>query len=178
MCIDSNCLIMAKARQPGDFILEVANHGREVTTLLLLLFSSMRAQDIAARVSLSVTTLTEAGNAVNGNAECFKDNFQPKFESILVKFSEKFDIIQAACEKASSWERGDLATNAERPRKGPYQKLIWAFGMAEDKLDNFIGSLDESYKPALFLNYLVDLIVLQIHGQQYVFHPRYRFLLF
>jgi hypothetical protein len=169
---------MAKVRQPGDFILEVASHGREVTTLLLLLFSSMRARDIATHISLSVTTLTEAGNAVNENAEYFKDNFQPKFKSILVKFSDKFEMIQAACEKASSWERGDLPTNAERPRKGPYQKLIWAFGMAEDKFDNFIRSLDEFYKPANFLNFLVNLVVLQIHGQQYVFHPRYRFVLF
>ena len=162
--------MMAEARRPGEFILEFANRGQEVTTLLLRQFSSTQARDMAAHISIALATLTEAGHIVNKNSEYFKDNFQSTFHGILTKTAEKYDIICAACDKVATWKRSESKDDALKPPKGLFDRLIWAFGMTRNQFNEFSRSLDECYKPALILNYLVNLIVLQITGYQYVFH--------
>ncbi|KAG9240141.1 hypothetical protein BJ878DRAFT_579278 [Calycina marina] len=109
---------MAEVRQPGNFILEIANRGQEATFLLLLLFPSTLAKDIAAHISLSITILTAAGNAVNENAYYFKDKFQPKFQCIIAKFAKKFEEIRAACENTNSWQKPSVTDKVELLPKG------------------------------------------------------------
>lgn len=158
---------MAKEqRRPGDFIIEVATRGQDVTSLFLFLFSSKKARDIAACLSISATILAEAGNTTNRNAEYFKDSFQSKFESLLAKFTNVYDKISAACEKVTSLKPSD---NPVKPFQGPLEKLIWAFGMNEEEFSDFSEWFKECYEPSALLNTLVNLVVLQINAQRYVF---------
>lgn len=157
---------MADARQPGSFILEIANRGQEVTSSLPLLFSSPEATAIANKISLSITTLAEAGTTVNKYADYFKDNFQSRLEKVLSKFAKVYEKIQAACDKASSWKWDSPNDDIEVCPKRPYEKLVWAFGMTVYDFDKFVRNLEEFHKPALLLNSMVKLVVLQVQGQQ------------
>ena len=159
---------MSEARLPGDFIVDVANHGQELSSLLLLLFSSYEVRVVAVSIAASVTTLMDVGNEVNKNAQYFKENFRSKFENSLTTITEKYDIVRGACEKAASEKVSDSTDRTVNHSTRGFKKLMWAFGMTRSEFNQFSRSLRECYKPALLLRNIVNLVVLQIHGRQCV----------
>jgi hypothetical protein len=56
---------MDPPRQLGSFILEAADQGLKLAGILAHLGSGQRIRDLASKVSLSATILTEVGREVN-----------------------------------------------------------------------------------------------------------------
>jgi hypothetical protein len=157
---------MGQQRSPGDFILEAADAGLRVAFALCHFGSSQRIKDLASKISLSATVLTEVGREVNRNADDFKDAIQEKFRDITLRCEKDYGIVLAAIEKANSWTKDESLEETEDPPKNSWKKLLWALGMNEREFDALIDSLDDSMGQATMVQYTVMLVIFQIRGKK------------
>tara|TARA_R110002060_G_scaffold66906_1_gene75655 strand:- start:883 stop:1356 length:474 start_codon:yes stop_codon:yes gene_type:complete len=157
---------MAQTRCPGSFILEIADTGLAVTTLLSRFGSGYRLKNLANSISLSATLLIEVGRDVNKNEAFFKDNFQAKFEGALAKCKKEYEQVVAAVEKVNSWEKDETDETKEGPPKKPWKKLAWGLGMTNSEFSDFEDELDESYKIAMMAQVIVQLVILQVNANK------------
>jgi hypothetical protein len=158
---------MDQSRQPGSFILEAADQGLKLAAALTHFGSSQRVRDLASKVSLSATVLTEVGREVNHNAEYFKSAFQEKFGNVTLKCEKEFERLLAAIEKANTGTKNEFNEGlVEFPPKNAWKRLLWAMSMDEGEFDDFKDSLDELFYQAAMLQYVIGLVILQIRGQK------------
>jgi len=158
--------VMDQRPQPGAFILETADTGLAVAAGLSCFGASSKVKDLASKVSLSATLLTEIGREVNQNGEFFKNNFQEKFENVMVKCKTEYEVVLAGIEKANSWKKEDSVEGVEDPPRKAWKQLMWALRMDDDEFEEFEEALDESFRQALMLQLVVWLVVLQIRAQK------------
>jgi hypothetical protein len=150
---------------PGDFILEAAALGRKTAAALSSFSSSVKVSNVASKISLSATLLSEIGKEVNRNEACFKANFQKTFEHVPMKCEKEYDTLLNALDKATSWRKDEIVGTEDPPKK-PWKRILFALGMDESELEEFGESLEESWLRALMLQQIVSLIVLQIRAQK------------
>ncbi len=150
----------------GGFILEAAECGLKAASLLSNFAPSVKSKDMAAKISLSATLLTEVGKEVNQNATCFKENFQSTFENFPRKCKQQYQQILTAVEKASSFPTVHTGEGTETTAQKPWKRFLSALDMDKDKFKDFQESLNQSWERVLMLQRIVSLIVLQIRAQQ------------
>jgi hypothetical protein len=162
--------------QPGAFLIEAADYGLKAASILTSFAPSKKSRDLASKLSISATVLSEVGKEVNKNASCFKDNFQKIFENVPIKCKEKYQKVLAALDKASSFTKmardpieGIVFVNI--PQK-PWSRFLSELDMDKYDFVMFEESLDEAWQQALMLQYIVSLVVLQIRAQKYVPIPK------
>lgn len=163
--------MMAQARCPGNFILDVANTGLGVTASLSRFGSGYRVKNVANSISLSATLLLEVGRDVNKNEAFFKDCFEVKFHSALAKCKKEYEQVVAAVEKVQSWKKDETDETKEGPPKKPWKKLAWGLEMTDDEFSDFEDELDESYKIAMMAQVIVQLVILQVNAQKRELSP-------
>jgi hypothetical protein len=161
---------------PGAFILGAADYGLKAASILTSFAPSRKSKDLASKLSISATVLSEVGKEVNKNASCFKENFQKTFEHVPMKCQEKYEKVLAALEKASSF------TKREPPIEGivivnipqtPWSRFLSELHMDKHAFRGFQESLDQAWLQALMLQYIVSLVVLQIRAQKYVSNSKF-----
>jgi len=168
---------MDHSQQPGSFILKAADEGLKLAAALSHFASGQRTRDLASKISLTATILTEVGREVNHHAGYFKTTLQKKFQNVTTKCEKDFDRVLSAIDKANTWKSGDSGEGSiELPPKKAWKRLLWAMSMNETEFDDFDDSLDESMTQAAMLQCIVALVVLQIHGQQSVTISPFNFL--
>jgi hypothetical protein len=156
--------------QPGGFLIEAADYGLKAASILTSFAPSKKSRDLASKLSISASVLSEVGKEVNKNASYFKDNFQKTFEHVPIKCKEKYEKVLAALDKASSFTKrepieGIVFVNI---RQTPWSRFLSELDMDKYDFGLFRDSLDETWKQALMLQYIVSLVVLQIRAQRYV----------
>ena len=166
MALTPDLKIMGQQRSPGDFILEAADAGLRAASALSHFGSSQRIKDLASKISLSATVLTEVGREVNRNADDFRDAIREKFRNITLRCEKDYGTVLTAIDKANSWSKDETREESEDPPKRSWKRLLWALGMNEGEFDDFNDSLDESIEQAVLLQYTVMLVILQIHGKR------------
>lgn len=97
----------------------------------------------------------------------FKDNFQDN-QGALLKCKKQYEQTLRAVEKVDSYKKDDQAVYAKDIPKKPGKKLAWGLGMSSSEFSDFEGELEESYKIAIMAQCIVQLVVLQVHSQQFV----------
>jgi hypothetical protein len=151
---------------PGTFMLEGAECGLKAASILSGFAPTPKSTELASKISLSATLLSEIGREVNQNANCFKESFQQTFEHVPMKCKSQYEAVLAAVEKASSFEKGDGSEGTEQPSRKPWKRFLSALDMDKDKFEAFQERLDESWVRVLMLQYIVSLVVLQIRAQK------------
>ena len=157
---------MSQQRSPGAFILEAADTGLRAASALSHFGSSQRIKDLASKISLSATILTEVGREVNRNADDFKDVIQEKFLNITLRCEKDYSIVLTAIWKAKSWKRDESQEESEDPPRNSWKKLLWALGMNERELDDLNDSLDQAIEQVTMLQHIVRLVIFQIRGKE------------
>lgn len=155
---------------PGAFLIEAADHGLKAASILTSFAPSKKSRDLASKLSISATVLSEVGKEVNKNASCFKDNFQKTFENVPIKCKEKYEKVLTALGKASSFTKREPVEGivfVNIPQK-PWSRFLSELDMDRFDFLMFEESLDEAWQQALMLQYIVSLVVLQIRAQKYV----------
>jgi hypothetical protein len=151
---------------PGAFIFEAAQSGLQAAANLFGFAPSPKSKDLASKLSLSATLLSEIGKEVNQNAGYFKENFQQTFENVPIKCKKEYEMVLVGLEKATAWKKGEPLEGTEDPPKKPWKRLLFALSMGKDEFKEFENSLDESWLRALMLQYIVSLVVLQVRAQK------------
>jgi len=152
---------------PGAFILEAAEHGVKAASFLFSFSPSAKSKELAAKISLSASLLSETGKQVNSSAACFKENFQTTFEHVPMRCQEQYLKLLKALETASSFDKRDIVAGTENAPQKPWKRLLAALNMDDDQFEEFQESLDECWLRGLMLQQIVSLIVLQIRAQKY-----------
>ena len=161
--------------QPGAFLIEAADYGLKAASILTSFAPSNKSRNLASKLAISATVLSEVGKEVNKNASCFKDNFQKVFENVPIKCKEKYQKVLAALDKASSFAKREPIpiegiVFVDIPQK-PWSRFLSELDMDRFDLLMFEESLDKAWQQALMLQYVVSLVVLQIRAQKYVPNP-------
>ena len=151
---------------PGAFMLEAAEYGLKAASVLSSFAPTAKSKELASKISLSATLLSEIARQVNRNATCFKENFKENFEHIPMKCKEQYQAVLTAVEKASSFEKGDATEGTGQSPQKPWKRLLSALGVDKDKFEAFQECFNESWSRVLMLQYIVSLIVLQIRAQK------------
>ncbi len=156
--------------QPGRFLIEAAEYGLKAASTLTGFAPSKKSRHLASKLSISATVLSEVGKEVNKNAGYFKDNFQKIFEHVPIKCQEKYEKVLAALDNASSFRKrepieGIVYVNI--PQK-PWSRFLSELVVENYEFGLFQDSLDDAWKQALMLQYIVSLVVLQIRAKKYV----------
>ncbi|KAF4630382.1 hypothetical protein G7Y89_g7757 [Cudoniella acicularis] len=159
---------MATQRSPGNFILETANVGLALVAKLSYFRYGSKLRDIIHTLSFNAAILTEVGREVNKHEQYFKDNFQTKFECVLVEIKEKHEVIRAALEKARRWKESESQEDVDNgePPKMEWNKNLWSCEIKKGVFDKFDTLTEDFYKPAQLLQFIVQLVVLQKHAQE------------
>jgi hypothetical protein len=156
--------------QPGRFLIEAAEYGLKAASTLTSFAPSKKSRDLASKLSISATVLSEVGKEVNKNAGYFKDNFRKIFEHVPIQCKEKYEKALAALDKASSFTKRETIEGivfVNIPQK-PWSRFLSGLDMDKYDFELFQDSLDDAWKQALMLQYIVSLVVLQIRAQKYV----------
>jgi hypothetical protein len=149
--------------QPGTFILEAAESGLKAAATLS---SFAPKADLASKLSLSATLLSQIGKEVNENADCFKGNFQRMFENVPMRCKKEYEKVLVGLEKAMTWKKGEAVEGTGEVPKKPWKRLLSAMDMDKYEFEEFEESLEASWLRALMLQYIVSLIVLQIRARK------------
>jgi hypothetical protein len=151
---------------PGAFMLEAAEYGLKAASVLSSFAPTPKSRELASKICLSATLLSEIGRQVNQNATCFKENFEKNFELVPMTCKKQYQTVLTALEKASSFEKGDATEGTGQSPQKPWKRLLSALGVGKDKFEEFQECFNESWLRVLMLQYIVSLIVLRIRAQK------------